>query len=187
MSYAKFKKDLNDFAKDRKKRGLTEKIPLEVSLAVVRDKWLIQNKIKELIAFIHTNWDSGNCDEFIAPLESLLIRTHQVETYKFLWAKIIKHRIRNLWTSIKELKSAYKIVNLNEIDSIDVSGLNSFSTDISIKQRVAFRRYFVIAGLIKMKQGLTTLHDKDGANQIQSDIEYIKILKRPKLVMFPSS
>ncbi len=85
-NYSKFLDDLEVFYRDRKAKGITESIHSDHALAAVRDKWIEQGKQKELISFIHTNWDSGNCDGFIAPFEDLLINTKQSDLF-----------MRNFW------------------------------------------------------------------------------------------
>ena len=95
-NYSNFLDDLNDFYVERKSKGIVEKISNDDALAVVRDKWIQQGKLTELISFIHTNWDSGNCDEFIEPFSALLIDTKQADLFKTLWIKIIKYRLTAL-------------------------------------------------------------------------------------------
>lgn len=140
MSYSKFLDDLNVFYKSRLAEGVTEKIDPDIALAAVRDQWMQQDKIKESISFIHTNWDSGNCDEFIKPLEEHLVKTNQADTFKALWTRILKYRLSDLWSSGSALKAQSKGLDLGEISSIDTSDFNMFSKESyrDLKRVIAF-------------------------------------------------
>lgn len=179
-NYSKFLDDLEVFYRDRKLKDITNKIPNDDALAAVRDKWMEQGKITELISFIHTNWDGGNCDEFIKPLETLLISTKQVDLYKHLWTKLLKYRLYALWSSLDDLKASSKHVDIAEIASIDTSDFNMFSRDSykDSKRVVAFRRRFAIEGLTKMKLGLMELEDFEAASKVNTTIDKVNDLKR---------
>ena len=183
MSYSKFLDDLNDFYKNRQSEGVTEKIHPDSALAAVRDQWMQQGKIKELISFIHANWDSGNCDDFIKPLEEHLIKTKQVDTFKALWTRILKYRLTDLWSSVSDLKAQSKKVDLSEVSSIDTSDFNVFSKESyrDIKRVVAFRRHFTLEGLTRLRAGLLALDENEKATEIQSIISDIEVLRRPKV------
>ncbi|HEV7333643.1 MAG TPA: hypothetical protein VGN63_21595 [Flavisolibacter sp.] len=182
-NYSKFLDDLEEFYTDRKLKGTAEKIQNDEALAAVRDKWIQQGKLTELISFIHTNWDSGNCDEFMEPFENLLIRTKQVDLYKQLWTKILKFRLSALWTSLDDLKANSKKVDTTEIASINTSDFNMFLRDSykDLKRVVAFRRHFAIEGLTKMKLGLIELGDFEAASKVQTTIDKVNDLKRSTL------
>jgi hypothetical protein len=124
--------------------------------------------LTELVSFIHTNWDSGNCDEFIQPLTELLINTKQIELFKTLWKKIIQFRLTAFWTSFEDLKRQTKQIDLNEIAVIDTSNFNMYSKESykDIKTVVAFRRQFAIDGLQKFRKGLMTLNQIDDSNRL---------------------
>ncbi len=47
MSYSKFLDDLNDFYKDRRERGIVDRISSEDALNVVRDNWLKAGRFKK--------------------------------------------------------------------------------------------------------------------------------------------
>ena len=179
-NYSKFLDDLNVFYRNRKAQDIVEKISNDDALAAVRDKWIKQGKLTELISFIHTNWDSGNCDDFILPLETLLIDTRQAELFKLLWKKIIKFRLTALWTSLEDLKGQTKKIELTEITSIDTSDFNMFSRDSykDLKRVLAFRRQFAIDGLTKMRNGLLSLNQITDANSISNFINDVSNLKR---------
>ena len=182
-NYSKFLDDLEDFYRDRKAKGITENVHPDQALAVVRDKWIQQGKLKELISFIHTNWDSGNCDDFMKPFENFLIKTNQADLFKELWIKILKYRLSALWTSLDDLKSHTKKVDTNEIASIDISDFNMFSRESykDLKRVVAFQRRFSIEGLTKMQSGLTELGDLETASKVQTIINNVNDLKRSTL------
>lgn len=179
-NYSKFLDDLNDFYIDKKLQGIVEKISDDDALAAVRDKWIQQDKVTELISFIHTNWDSGNCDDFIEPLTVLLIETKQIDSFKTLWVKIIKYRLTALWTSVDDLKRQNKKIDLNEITSIETFEFNIFSRDSynDIKKVLAFRRQFAIDGLTKLRSGLLALNQTADANNLSYFINHVSNLKR---------
>jgi len=179
-NYSKFLDDLNDFYKDRKVKGVVEKISNDDALAAVRDKWIEQGKFTELVSFIHTNWDSGNCDDFIEPLETLLIDTNQGDLFKTLWTKIIKYRLTALWTSLDDLKRQAKKIDITEIACIDISNFNVFSRESykDFKIVLAFRRQFAIDGLSKFSKGLLTLKQNDDVDNVSIFINDVGNLKR---------
>jgi len=179
-NYSKFLDDLNDFYVDRKSKGTVEKISNDDALAAVRDKWIQKGKLTELISFIHTNWDSGNCDDFIEPFTALLIDTRQADLLKTLWIKIIKCRLTALWASYDDLKRQGNIIDLTQIAAIDTSDFNMFSRDSykDLKRVLAFRRRFAIDGLSKFRDGLFLLNQNDDEDRVSNFINDVKNLKR---------
>lgn len=172
--------DLNDFFIDRKARGITDKISNDDALAAVRDKWIQQGKLAELISFIHTNWDSGNCGDFIKPLTALLIDTNQVDLFKTLWIKVLKYRLTALWNSLDNFKRQTKNVDLKEIVAIDVLNFNMFSRESykDLKRVLAFRRQFALEGLTKFRDGLLELNQSDDSTKLSNFIINVSNLKR---------
>lgn len=179
-NYSKFLDDLNNFYIDRKSKGIFEQISNDNALAAIRDKWIHQGKLTELISFIHTNWDSGNCDDFIEPLTALLIETNQADLFKTLWIKIIKYRLTALWTSFNDLKVQGKNIDLPEIAAIDTSNFNMFSRESykDLKRVLAFRRQFAIDGLTQFKNGLFILNHTADSNKLSNFINNVSNLKR---------
>ncbi len=169
MSYSEFLNDLNSVIKNDNAKGIGDKMTTEDVFATVRDQWIQRGKINELISFIHKNWDSGNCDDFIAPLETYLIKKGQAETYIHLWKKILNYRLSNLWTYVKQYKKKFGEPDVEKIKAADISGFNEFSTESykDLKQVVAYHRQFAIDGLSKMKNGLLKL------GQSTTDLEII--------------
>lgn len=179
-NYSRFLNDLNDFYLERKTKGIVEKISNDEALAAVRDLWIQQGKLIELVSFIHTNWDNGNCDEFIQPLTVLLIDTNQIDLFKILWVKVLMYRLTALWSSFADLKTQTKNLDLTEITAIDTSNFNMFLRDSyeDLKKVLAFRRQFVINGLTKFRNGLLALNQTDDANKLSSFINDVSNLKR---------
>lgn len=179
-NYSKFLDDLNDFYVDRKAKGIVEKISNDDALATVRDQWIQQGKLTEIVSFIHTNWDSGNCDEFIQPLTVLLIDTKQIDLFKTLWIKILKYRLTALWNTLDDFKKHTKTVDPTEIAAIDTSNFNMFSKDSykDLKRVLAFRRQFSIDGLTKFRDGLLKLNQTNDANKLDGFINDFRNLKR---------
>ena len=179
-NYSQFLDDLDSFYKNRRLNGIAVEISSEAALAAVRDKWIEQGKLPELVSFVHTNWDSGNCDDFIRPLERILIETNQANLFKLLWTKIIQYRVSALWSSLRDLKASGEGVDLEEIQSIDTSDFNMSSRDAyhNLKKVLAFRRQFAIDALSKMKKGLVQLNQATG--DVAQMIDDVSVLKRPK-------
>lgn len=179
-NYSNFLDDLNDFYLDRKTKGVVEKISNDTALAAVRDLWIQKGKLTELVSFIHTNWDSGNCDEFIQPLTELLIDTKQIDLFKTLWMKVLKYRLTALWNSLADLKTQTKSLDLTEITAIDTSSFDMFSKESykDLKRVLAFRRQFAIDGLTRFRNGLVALNQTDDANKLSSFINDVGNLKR---------
>jgi hypothetical protein len=179
-NYSKFLDELNDFYINRKVNGIVEKISNDDSLAAVRDQWIQQGKLTELVSFIHTNWDNGNCDEFIQPLTLLLIDSKQIDLFKTLWMKLLRYRLTALWGSFSDLKKQNTNLDITEISAIDISNFNMFSIESynDLSRVVAFRRQFAIDGLTKFKNGLLALNQTDEANKILSFINEVSNLKR---------
>lgn len=184
-NYSKFLDDLNDFYVDRKPKGIVEKISNDDALAAIRDKWIQKGKLTELISFIHTNWDSGNCDEFIEPFTSLLINTGQADLFKTLWVKIIKYRLTALWASLEDLKKPDKTIDLTQVAAIETFDFNMFLSDSykDLRKVLAFRRRFAIDGLTKFTDGLLLLNQNDEANRVTKFINDVKNLKRSTFQM----
>lgn len=172
--------DLNDFYKERKANGLVDKISNDDALAIVRDKWIKEGKLTELISFIHTNWDSGNCDDFIEPLTALLIETKQVDLFKKLWIRVLKYRITSLWNTFDDFKKQAKNVDPTEIATIDTSNFNISMRDSynDLKRVLAFRRQFTVDGLTKFRDGLLKLNQKNDSNKVINFITNVNNLKR---------
>ena len=179
-NYSKFLDDLNEFYKDRIAKGVVDKISNDDALAFIRDKWIQEGKLTELISFIHTNWDSGNCDDFIEPLTALLIDKKQVHLFKTLWSKVLKYRLIALWKSMDDLKSQTENINLLSITAIDTSDFNMYSKDSykDLRRVLAFRRRFAIDGLTKFRNGLLTLNQKDDVSKLSNYIDNVSRLKR---------
>jgi len=182
VSYKKFVTDLNEFYKDKK----NNETHYEIAQKIIRDNWLDSSRYDELISFTLKNWDSGNCDDFIEPLEEKLIIHNHLNKFKLLWTKILIYRITNLIDSLTGKKN----IQLNEIELIDVSDFNMYSVEsYSDANRVlAFRRDFVLKGIEKYKNGLLRLHDQAELEKIMQLEIAVKNLdkaniKKEKLVL----
>jgi hypothetical protein len=92
MSYSKFLDDLNSFYKD----SCHKNVHCEIAWGIVRDERIKKGNLEALILFTLENWDLGNCDDFIPPLENHLFQTNNLELYKKLWKGIIKIRLNRL-------------------------------------------------------------------------------------------
>ena len=81
--------------------------------------------------FVHTNWDSGNCDSFIEPFEEVLISRGDVVRYKKLWGNILRWRLMNLVRFLTYLKKENPKFDWLTISQIDV-------TDFAVHDRRSY-------------------------------------------------
>lgn len=177
MSYKQFVTDLNEFYKDKNNKGTH----YEIGQTIIRDVWIKNGRYDELIDFILENWDSGNCDDFIEPLEKKLIEQSHIKKYKRLWRKIICFRLIKLLDTLKDIKG-FKI---SEIERIDVTDFNMFSGDSykDTKRVLAFQRKFLISGLNKYKIGLLQLkadNEIEELNQLENSVSKLDVSKIEK-------
>ena len=158
MSYKQFVTDLNEFYKNNKNK----ETHYEVGQTVIRDKWIKDRRYDELIDFILENWDSGNCDDFIEPLEKKLVNESHIVGFEKLWRKIIYYRLHKFLETYYDYKKVFKKVDLASIEEIDSSNFNMFSVESynDLKRVLAFRRQFLLKGIEKYKKGLLKLNDE---------------------------
>src|ERR1051326_7514229 len=158
MSYQKFLDDWVKCSRERKVNGFP-KLSWEEEFALVRDKWIEEKKFKPLIAFIHENWDSGNCDDFSRPFSQYLVSRGELLLFKQLWKGILRHRLENFWNRHYVLKKKQPELSLDFILKIDLNGFNQFSASESLERRVAFDRRFTMEGIMEFINGLKILGD----------------------------
>ena len=165
MSYKQFVTDLNEFYKDDSHKG----IHYELGQTIVRDNWIKNGRYDELIDFILENWDSGNCDDFIQPLEEKLIAESHIKRFTRLWRRIIYFRLVKFLDTLKDFKK----VDITAIDKIDVSNFNMLSVDSykDSKKVLAFRRDFLLKGITKFRKGLKSLGDDMTLTELD-ELEY---------------
>ena len=92
MSYAKFKDALEDFYKLESNKG----IHYEVAFEIIRDEWIAAGRVHDLTKAVLANWDDGNCEDFIMPLEEKLVLDDDPDLFIALWRGILRHRLRPL-------------------------------------------------------------------------------------------
>jgi hypothetical protein len=175
MSYSKFLDDVNAYMVWCDKNNIKHK-DTDRYFDHVRDKWIEEGRIKELISFILENWDSGNCDDFIPPLETYLVTHKETSLFKRLWKGIIRYRLEKLWDY------ADKEYDLKRLDKIDVSKFNMFRTESynDPERVVAFQRKFSLAAIDKYMKGLEELGENEEVERILSIRNNVVILQRPK-------
>ncbi|MFI5406576.1 MAG: hypothetical protein ACHQ1D_08700 [Nitrososphaerales archaeon] len=164
-------------------KGNVEKIDPYVAFTSVRDNWIKQNKLKELISFIHLSWQSTDSSRFTEPLETYLINTKQIVLFKFFWKTIIIERITNLFTSLHELNKQANRISAYEISKLDIGNFYISSKDANkdLTKLVAFHRQLTLVGLVRMKNGLVQAQEINEAAKIQLIIEDIEQLNAPSL------
>lgn len=179
MSYGKFLDDWTKLSRLRVKNNLPS-LTMDEGFAAVRDKWLIEKKYKELIAFIIDNWDSGNCDDFSRPFSKHLIDKNELIPFKQLWKGIIRNRLEKLWRDVEYQKTNYPNITLNRIINTDIKNYNQFSSNESLERTLAWRRLYIIEGINEFIAGLKVFNDKD---EIEKQIKLLLIvstLDKPK-------
>jgi hypothetical protein len=148
-----FLDDLNDAMGSLAGSGLPYDARMERAYALVRDAWMAQGRLDPLIAFIHYNWDSGNGDEFVAPLAALLLERGDASRYARLWKGILRHRLGKLW--------AYRdpAVTPAQADAIDVAGFDpkDWASYQDRRRATAWHRSYVLAGFDEYIAGLRQL------------------------------
>lgn len=118
MSYARFKDALDRFYKVDSNKG----VHYETASCIIRDQWIDEGLLEQLVKFVVTNWDSGNCEDFIVPIENELERKGNVELFIVLWKGVIKHRLRVLSSSDTQEQRLYVLKGIERFRI----GLESF-------------------------------------------------------------
>lgn len=152
-----FLDDLNDAMGSLAGSGLRYEARMERAYAMVRDAWIAQGRIDALIAFIHYNWDSGNGDDFAAPLAALLLERGDANRYARLWKGILHHRLGKLW--------AYRdpAITPEQAEVTDVAGFDpkSAASYQDPRRATAWHRRYVLAGFDEYIAGLRQLGAPD--------------------------
>jgi hypothetical protein len=178
-NYSKFLDDLNDFYKDRKSKGIIERISNDDALAVVRDKWLQDGRFKELISFILENWDSGNCDDFMKPLVDTLLKNGETNLFKVLWKGILRYRIEEVWDYNSDLKKRFPKFTIEDLTKINLADFNQFSSKEDVRRRVAFHRQYTLNGISVFIGGLKFLNQTEEIERANELYKTISTLQKP--------
>lgn len=112
MSYTKFLDDVNAHMIWCGENNIKYK-NYERYLDDVRDKWIEDGRFKELISFILENWDSGNCDKFMEPLEIALVKQKEILHFKRLWKGIIRNRLEKLWNYMDSSHRKFAVAGID--------------------------------------------------------------------------
>lgn len=179
MSYKLFIKDLNDFYKKNANSG----IHYEIAQKHVRDIWLKNNRYDDLIDFILENWDSGNCDDFIEPLEDKLLLENKITEFNKLWRRILYYRLTKMISALDFCKKQFISIEVSELIKINVSDFNMYSVDsYNDPIRVlAFSRHFLLQGIEKYKKGLIRLKATDDLNSLMEMQQGVSNLDKTNL------
>lgn len=206
MSYAKFLDDWNDEIGrllDSDGRSEGREIPRDRHLELqdlahkkVFDQWIAEERFGELISYLHSNFDSGQGDEWLYPLSEALTEKHLVRELKRLWRGVIAMRSKRFWNALsakknvaerkaytldalRALESALKILGhetealkiLDEINLIE-SEKRSPKRKTMDKRRIDEDLFWELIG--------------ESRNESNSNPEFIECLKE-KLVQFSST
>jgi hypothetical protein len=179
MSRSQFLDAAGDYADWRRKNNLPEQHYLQY-FAGARDIWMKDEKYKGLISFILEEWDSGNCDEFSQPLSEHLILKGELQYFKQLWKGIIRNRLNKLWGDYDHLKHFRPNFGSDRINKVNIEGYNQFSAEEPIERSIAWRRQYIIDGILEFMLGLAKLNDKEEIQRQKTLIEVVKNLEKPK-------
>jgi hypothetical protein len=158
MSRTKFLDDLEKFLgknSDNKKYETLEELFFEVGKTWIHDK-----RYKELISFIHDEYDTGQFNSFVGEVESALLRENLIREFKTLWKGIIKMRLERLWDNKKDFEADTK----NEIR----------------KKTLYEQQEYTLAGIDKFLKGLMQFNDTDEISKVQTLKLAVEKLERPK-------
>ena len=113
MSYKEFVKAVSIKCPDWKRTENTDMFFDEV-----RDEWIQEDKINELIKFVLEDYDTTCSDpyEFISPIRKHLIKHKNFEQLKTLYEGLIKVRTHDLWFYLPQLKNKSGILTKKHLD-----------------------------------------------------------------------
>ena len=174
MSYLQFGFEVNEYYKKRKDENIGENV-----YNIIRDQWIADGRLKELISFILENWDSGNCDEFMKPLVDILLKNGDVNLFKRLWKGIIRYRVEKVWHYSSALKKHSPEMSVEDLNKINLSDFNQFSANEDIHRRVAFSRQFTLNGISEFINGLKLLNQTEEIERANELYKTIYSLKKP--------
>jgi hypothetical protein len=171
-----FLDDLSDAMGQLAAGGVPYEARMALAYAEVRDAWMAQGRFDALIAFVHHNWDSGNGDDFVAPLAARLLERGDAARYARLWKGILRHRLQKLW--------AYRdpAVTPAQAEAIDVAGFDPYDW-ASYQDRgraTAWHRHYVLAGFDEFIAGLQRLGASDEVAKAAALREATAGLRRPR-------
>jgi hypothetical protein len=159
LSYGKFLDEVGQYFEERKKSNLPEQT-WDQNEIYIRDKWIKENNLIELISYIHESYDNGQWDEFLEPLEKHLIENKLEKEFIKFWKGILRHRFTLLWDWKKEFGR---------------------KTEFWDGTKKTFEcQKFTLEGLYRFKQGLTTLGAEEEIKKTNDLIETVVKLEKPK-------
>ena len=178
MSYNKFLDEAGDLSEWRKKNNLPDQ-NYERTFENLRDQWIKDNRLSELISFIHENWDSGQWTDFFAPLESHLLKNKLTNEYKRFWKGLIRRRTNDLWDLLKDVDK--EVVFCSESASKKGFFIRLFSKKLSpIEQRTIDKRRETLLGLQSYLEGLKQLGEISEVSNTETVIRSVRTLEKPK-------
>lgn len=177
MSYSKFNRDIDNYLSQNRQQGVS----FDSAMKGVRDKWLAEGRKDEVIAFVLENWDSGNPDDFIEPIENALISEKDFFRFKKLWRSLIRRRLQNLWRYCKPIsaeKLSWRRAALTPTWGFNPYHARSYE---NIYRAIAYQRRFTLRGLMRYKTGLVAMGPNFVDPWIESTSESVRTLSRPTL------
>lgn len=177
MSYAKFLDDLNDEmgrligeegSGGAKRSSADHQSLMKRAHERVFNSWLNQERFSELIAYLHSNFDTGGGDEWIVPLSDVLVKRRLVRELKRLWRGVIATRTKRFW----RFKFPPKYVKDLETRGFKMEQVSS--------EEIASLKQHALDAMLALHQALNQLEDFVDAAKLEAEINLLKNEKRPQ-------
>ncbi len=146
---------------------LKNNLPVHISVfsvdKYIRDKWISENRHDELIAYIKSEWDNGDFNDytdFIEEYEQFLLKEKLSEPFIKLWSNIIKSRL-----------STFRWHHNNSKTKHD---------NQSYIRQIFEKKEFLIKGIDRFTNGLLELKEFEEVEKIQKLKTKIGKLEIPK-------
>jgi hypothetical protein len=154
MSYAKFLDALNEFYKNNP--GYQGS--MEQAQCNVRDRWITEGKLKELVAFTIENFDTGGGDWFFKPISDVIVQEKNLPLFKQLWRGVIRIRLERVWNCL-HTQTKGRLWGGDPLNILQQSALEALTT---------------------FKSGLSVLDDAPEIERVRAIYESVEKLKRPQ-------
>ena len=179
MSYGKFLDEMSDEigrleSLDRK-TGIPEisdarhEELMEQAHRIVFDRWIAQERFGELISYIHSNFASGQGDEWLYPLSALLQEKHRVPELKRLWRGVISMRSQSFW-DVKRPPSKRMTETLEKL-GVEVPKYSN--------EEISEQKKYTLEAMHALLAALEVSGDDEAVEKLRFEIGLFEIEKRP--------
>jgi hypothetical protein len=182
MSYTKMNKEIEKYLKENNLpcRGKSSDTKEEKTRRInayykgrdfIFDKWLKEQKYKELISVAHQGW--FNEDDFLLPLAKYFIKEKELHWLKFLYEKIIRFNIEDTLNCLRFAQENFPNKNTFEISSeVNLFDFEKYKKEKLFNHIGELKRHYIKA-LNKLDQYISFLEQMDCGEYL----EQIKGLK----------